>query len=184
MQKAERKARKTFEKALSRVARERNPVTLTDYWTWGWVTPENLFICPVVLNAGGFPVGIAVWTDEKLVKTKVRAEEAISQKLPLEQGQKPYHFQIGEELDPVVYGQSAVHMFRQAMVSMTMGKIKDVAEEEFRTSMVFIDPPLMRVDDEILVSMAKQDKLRLVSCVEDWDIDEITSWHPDNAEKA
>jgi hypothetical protein len=179
--KAEVKARKAFDKSMSKVARERTPISLANYWTWGWVTPANLFICPVVLNAVQFPVGIGVWTKESLVESKVRAEKAISEKMPLEYGQEPYHYQLGQELDPTVFGQSALHMFRQALFSMSMGKIKDAAEDEFRTSLVFIDPPLMKIDDEILVVMAKQDKLRLISCIEDWDIDQICSWRPEEA---
>lgn len=180
--KADQKAKKAFSRAIHKIVEEQKPVTLTEHWTWGWVTPEQLFISPVILNVGKFPVGIAIWTKEILVAAKVRAEHAISEKLPLVQGQVPHYYQIGQEpgeLDPTVYGQSALHMFRQAL-SMCMGKIKDAAEDEFKTGMVFIDPPIMKIDDEILVKMAKLDKIRLISCVQDWDLEAITAWTPDS----
>jgi hypothetical protein len=60
-----------------------------------------------------------------------------------------------------------------------MQKIAGVAEGEFAASMLFIDSPLLKIDDEVLMEMFRADKLRLLSCVEEWDMDEIVEWTPD-----
>lgn len=176
--KLEQKARKRFVRAAARVSVQVKPLSLCDYWIWGYVTDLDLFIAPVVINPARFPTGVAVWSTEDAVKRRVQAEHMISSSVPLPEGQKPHYYRLGEELDPEVFGKAAVHMYRQAL-QHHMGAIADVAEAEFRTGMVYIDPPSMLINDEMFVQMTREDRVRRIDLVSDWNLDEIVSWRPD-----
>jgi hypothetical protein len=164
---------------MTRLSKKKQPVSVDGLWVWGYVSSDNKFICPVVINNAQFPVGLPVYTQEISVLRKVEGERAISQKIPLPAGQTVHHYQLGDELSPEIFVKAGLHMFRQAMTALAMQKIAGVAEGEFAASMLFIDSPLLKIDDEVLMEMFRADKLRLLSCVEEWDMDEIVEWTPD-----
>lgn len=164
-------------KAMGKLSRQRKPLSIDGMWAWGYVTQDNLLIAPVVLNTVLFPVGIPIYTNEEAAKRRVEQEAVISRNLPLPDGQTVHHYEIGRELDPVTYARAGIHQFRNALNMHAMGEIKDVAENEYRNALVFIDPPILKVDDEMLLNFQNADKLRLISCVEEWDIEEICAWN-------
>lgn len=178
---AEKQARKKFVRACNKISKSKDPFSIEGMWTWGYsVSSEagDQFIAPLVINASKFPVGIAVWRDEVSVDGKVKAEQVISQKLPLPEGQRVVKYQIGPELDVEVFIKSALHMYRHAFTAHSMGKIEGAAEEEFSTAAIFFDPPLMKVDDELLVLMTKKNDVRMLQYLEGIDLQEILAWKP------
>ncbi|MBD3216417.1 MAG: hypothetical protein GF311_27640 [Candidatus Lokiarchaeota archaeon] len=178
---AEKKARKKFVKACNRITAAKEPFTIEGLWTWGFVTDvtgEDQYIAPLVINAGKFPVGVAVWRDERIVDAKVRAEHLISEKLPLPEGQRVVKYRIGDELDPEVFVKSALMMYRRAFQAHEMGQIAGAAEDEFATAAVFFDPPLMKVDDELLVRMVREDNVRMLQYLSDVDFQAVLAWQP------
>jgi hypothetical protein len=173
----ERSAQRDFMKAMTNISKKRESVSVDGMWVWGYVTDDNMFIAPPVLNARLFPVGLPVYTEEVMVERKVEGEREISKKIPLPAGQSVHHYQLGKDLDFEIYAKAGLHMFRKSLSTFKLEGIKGAAENEFNNGLLFIDPPLLKVDDSILMLLYKRRKLRLLACVKEWNMAEVLAWN-------
>lgn len=153
-------------------------IKLRDSWVFGYVTGDNNFIAPVVINENAFPIGFPLYSSVDSVRRQVEREQIIHSKIPLPDEQRVECFRIGEGIDPDVYLFAVMHMYREAIRATPLAKIQDVAEGEFRQAKVFVDPPLMKVTADMVDELFQEDRVFPVSLVPDIDVGKVTSWRP------
>lgn len=147
-------------------------------WVYGYETPDNLLIAPVVINMTNFPIGVAVYSSEGLLKARTAIESKIGDNLPLPGDQKIVHYQIGKDIEFEVYCRAVLHMYRMGVKQMDLGGIKNIAEDEFRKAKVILDSTVMQLDADTLKTLRESGRVRRLRDIVEVNIAEVIRWRP------
>lgn len=147
-------------------------------WVYGYVTPDNLLIAPVVVNMNMFPIGVAVYSSERLLKARTAIESKIGDNLPLPGGQEIQHYRLGEAIEFEVYCRAVLHMYREGVRQLGLGGITDVAEDEFRKAKVILDSTVMQLNTDELKMLKQAGRVRRLRDVAEVNIANVIRWRP------
>lgn len=157
---------------------------LSGLYCYTFVTSDNLIVAPIIINETAFPVGVLAYSDKKLAEKRMSLEAKFTEKYLTENPtvtKCPYSdvklFQFEETISLDVYLQSSLFVFFQAINLTPLKGIAGIAEEEFTKCNVYLDPPILRVNDQISTALKAKGLVRPLREFTDVNLDGIIAWH-------